>query len=477
MAISKLLYINDGGKRHHGVHLKNAIAYVTALEKTQDGRWIGGINCLPEYAYEQMKETKACFGKIDKRQAYHLIISFAEGEMDADRAFSFTEEFAKEYLGNRYEAIYTVHDNTDHMHSHIIFNSVSFLDGLKFHYKKGDWEKDMQPILTRLCKEYGVSVFEPEQGILQDEQKGKDWDVYKNGPFHWSEMVARDMDIAIVQAESFEEFLASMKEKGYEIKQNKYLAVKAPGMRRFLRTKTLGKNYEEERIRERIPLEHLSNYKMDSLEEAERVVYTQIPYGKRAHLSKLQKKYYAKLYRLGLIKQKPYSQAWRYRKEIREMQKVQNQYLFLVENQIESLEDLLLKTDALTEKRQEVRAEKRRIYQARQRCEGLFHLQDTIQKYQGFEESYQMGDAFFQEEHERWEALHEELRTQGYSYEEVEKLREHFQSEYARIGMLEKEVAKKLRVAKSILQELQTEEEPQKEKETEKNREKEQPKR
>lgn len=477
MAITKLLYINSGAKKHYGVHLKNAIDYVCSLDKTQGGRLIGAINCLPDYAYEQMKETKALFGKIDKRQGYHLIISFAEGEMDADGAFAFAREFAKEYLGEQYEALYTVHDNTEHMHCHIIFNSVSFLEGKKFHYKKGDWEKQMQPILTRLCQQYGVSVFEPEIGEQKPVPSEKDWDVYKNGPFHWSEMVARDIDLCVVQADTFADFIAKMQEKGYEIKQNKYLAIKAPGMKRFLRTKTIGKGYEENSLRERVLAERISDYKAESLEEAERVVYSKIPHGKRANLSKIQKKYYAKLYRLGMIKRRPYSQAWKYRKEIREMEQLQNQYLFLVENQITSAKDLVLKTESLEKDRKEVRAEKRKISQKRQRCASLFRLQDAMKQYESCEESYQKGDVFFREEHEAFENLSKQLKEQGYSYEEVEGLREHFQSEYIRIRILEKEVAKKLQIAKSILKELDAEEEQIKEKETEKSKEKEQPKR
>ena len=158
MATSKILYMKDCGKAFHGRHLKVALEYISAPEKTQDGRLISGINCIPEFAFEQMKETKKKYGKIDKRQAYHLIISFKEREVDADTAFEITEKFVKEYLGEKYEAVYAVHDNTAHIHSHIVFNSVSFLDGKKYRYEKGDWAKYIQPITNKLCEEYGIST-------------------------------------------------------------------------------------------------------------------------------------------------------------------------------------------------------------------------------------------------------------------------------------------------------------------------------
>ena len=155
--------MKDTGVSFHGRHLKCAIEYVMSLEKTQNGRLIGGINCQPDRAYEQMKATKNNYHKTDKRQGYHIILSFKEGESNPDKVFEITEKFVKEYIGGKYEAIYAVHDNTEHLHSHIIFNSVSFLDGKKYRYDRGDWEKLIQPITNRLCREYGLSELEIEE--------------------------------------------------------------------------------------------------------------------------------------------------------------------------------------------------------------------------------------------------------------------------------------------------------------------------
>lgn len=136
MAISKILYMKDCGGHFHGKHLKQALDYVMNPEKTQNGRLIGGMNCQPETAFKQMMDTKKEFGKVDKRQGYHLILSFKEGEVSPDTAYEITQKFVKEYLGSLYEAVYCIHDNTDHVHSHIIFNSVSFVDGRKYRYEK-----------------------------------------------------------------------------------------------------------------------------------------------------------------------------------------------------------------------------------------------------------------------------------------------------------------------------------------------------
>ena len=135
MAISKILHMKDSGNSFHARHLKRALDYVMNPEKTQGGRLVGAINCQADMAFEQMMDTKKQFGKTDKRQGYHIILSFKEDEVEPDRAFEITQKFVAEYLGDAYEAVFVVHDNTDHVHSHIVFNSV---------------RKDSKIFLTRL---------------------------------------------------------------------------------------------------------------------------------------------------------------------------------------------------------------------------------------------------------------------------------------------------------------------------------------
>lgn len=261
MAISKIMHMKDCGKSYHGMHLKRSLDYVTVPEKTQGGRLVGAMNCMVEHAYEQMRETKMKFDKNNQRQGYHIVLSFKEGEVEPDTAFEITQKFVSEYVGKRYEAVYAVHDNTDHIHSHIIFNSVSFVDGKKYHYSKGDWEREIQPITNRLCEEYGLSVLELDGERANSEYK--EWSVHKDGRFVWGDMIKRDLDACILQSATFESFLELLSEKGYEIKQGKHLAVKPPGMSRYKRSKTLGAEYSEERIRERIVEESLLSYQRE----------------------------------------------------------------------------------------------------------------------------------------------------------------------------------------------------------------------
>ena len=455
MAISKILHMKDSGNSFHARHLKRALDYVMNPEKTQRGRLVGAVNCQADMAFEQMMDTKKQFGKTDKRQGYHIILSFKEDEVEPDRAFEITQKFVAEYLGDAYEAVFVVHDNTDHVHSHIVFNSVSFVDGKKYRYEKGDWAKYIQPITNKLCQEYGLSIIDVEDGSKEKQHENyKDWSEYREGSFVWADMIKRDLDACILQANDFSGFLELLSEKGYEVKQGKYLAVRPQGMTRFRRCKTLGENYSQEAIVERIAKEDLSFYQSQNEEKQAAIVKCYVKRYHRAKMSGLQKRYYAKLYRIGKLKKKPYSQVWKYKDDIRKMHKLQEEYLFLVNHDIHSAEELVSVISSLTDKRKEVSAEKSRIYKARERSRELFDIADDMKELEPAEKSFLQGDEFFTDEHLQWETLKQKLLSQGYSLEEVEALRKHYKEEYSKACAKERAVFKELNIGKSIWKSL-----------------------
>ena len=455
MAISKILNMKDCGGHFHGKHLKRSLDYVMNPEKTQDGRLVGAINCQVDSAFEQMKATKRKFGKVDKRQGYHIILSFKEDEVNPDTAFEITRRFVEEYLGKSYEAVYVVHDNTAHVHSHIVFNSVSFVDGKKYRYEKGDWAKYIQPITNKLCQEYGLSIIDVDDGSKEKEHESyKDWSEYREGSFVWADMIKRDLDSCILQAGNYEQFLELLSDKGYEVKQGKYLAVKPQGMTRFRRCKTLGDMYSDEAIRERIEKEDISFYREQQKEVQPVLCKCKVRRYRRAKMSGLQKRYYAKLYRIGKLKKKPYSQVWKYKDDIRKMHKLQEQYLFLVRHKIESAEELVSVLDNLTDKKKEASKEKSKTYKAKERFKDIFDKAEQIRGLDDAESCYQSGDTFFEDEHNAWERLNTELLAQGYSVEEVESLRKNYESKYAQDCKAERAVSKELSLGKSIWKEL-----------------------
>ena len=456
MAISKILYMKDCGGHFHGKYLRQSLEYVMNPEKTQNCRLVGGINCQPEMAFRQMMDTKAKFGKLDKRQGYHIILSFKEGEADPDMAFEIAEKFVKEYLGSLYETVYCVHDNTDHVHAHIIYNSVSFVDGRKYRYEKGDWERDIQPITNRLCEEYGLSTI--DIGSEKEEKDYyKEYNEYREGKFVWGKMIARDLDACILQANDFDDFIDLLRDKGYEVKQGKHLAVKPPGMSRFRRCRTLGDDYTEANILRRIEEEDLSFYQSHKEFKPE-IVKCYVRRYKRARLTGLQKRYYAKLYRIGKLKKRPYSQVWKYKNDIKKMERLQQQYLFLVRHDVHSVEELAATILNLTDKKKESSSEKSRVYRARQRCKGLFDVAGEMDGLENAEKCFQKGDEFFADEHIQWQELESKLLAEGYSYEEVKKLREYYREQIAFVNGKESAAKKELNLGKSIWKDMVCEE-------------------
>lgn len=453
MAITKILYMKDCGNHDPGKHLRQAIDYILVPEKTGEEHFISSVNCQIPYAYEQMKAVKVQFGKTDKRQGYHIIISFEEGEVDALTAFEIVGKFVNEYLKDEYQAVYAVHDNTAHIHGHIIFNSVNFLTGKKFRYEKGDWAKYIQPITNRLCDEYGLSTISVDRDEAEPSDKYMEWRDSKDGKFIWSDMIKRDLDACVLQASDFNEFVSLLQEKGYEVKQNKYFTIKPPGLTRFRRCYRLGEEYSEERLRERIEAEDIQFYQEHHTEA--RIVKVVIPYHlKRAKLSGMQRKYFARLYRLEKLKSRPYSQAYKYRDEIRKMHKLHEQYMFLADHEIHSEEDLLTVYDALKKRKEELSQDRSRFYKEQARYKRLWQKADRMGELTPAETTFQNGDTFFRNEHEEYLKLQEEILQEGYSFNELCKLKTFYKEKSSGHQELRKDCNKKIRIAESLIKEV-----------------------
>lgn len=404
--------------------------------------------------------------------------------MDADTAFEVIGKFAKEYLGRDYEALYAVHDNTEHVHGHIIFNSVSFRDGRKYRYKKGDWAREIQPITNRLCEEYGLSTIEISEDRAKKSENYKEWNDFRDGKFVWADMIKRDIDAAVLQSATYESFLSVLSDMGYGIKnayrtEGKYLAIKPMGMSRFRRCRSLGENYTEERIWERIVQESLSSYKKIQAVQKTRIVRCRVKRYKRAKMSGIQKRYFARLYKTGLLKKRPYSKAWQYRDDIRKMQKLQEDYLFLVRHNVtgdkgqteNAIKELHLQ---MAGRKKETSREKSRIFKERARMKPLFDIADQLEELKESENCFQRGENLFEKEHEEYVKLSARLAKEGYTAGQLAEFKEHYRSEIARIREKEKAVAKEERIAARILAEITAGEragKPEPEKKQEKERE------
>ena len=231
--------------------MSKAIAYILNPEKTDEKLLVSSYGCASETAAREFEWTR----KIAEQKgmnpvriiARHVIQSFEIGEVTPELAHEIGKQFADEILGGKYEYVLTTHIDKDHVHNHLIFNAVDFVDYHAYKSYKRIYY-DMREVSDRLCKENGLSVIPPSQN------KGMGYKEYteaKRGT-SWKQKLKQTIDRLVITAKDYDDFLRLMQEGGYEIKTGKYISFRAEGQERFTRSKTIGENYTEERIKERI---------------------------------------------------------------------------------------------------------------------------------------------------------------------------------------------------------------------------------
>ena len=231
--------------------MSKAIAYILNPEKTDEKLLVSSYGCASETAAREFEWTR----KIAEQKgmnpvriiARHVIQSFEIGEVTPELAHEIGKQFADEILGGKYEYVLTTHIDKDHVHNHLIFNAVDFVDYHAYKSYKRIYY-DMREVSDRLCKENGLSVIPPSQN------KGMGYKEYteaKRGT-SWKQKLKQTIDRLVITAKDYDDFLRLMQEAGYEIKPGKYISFRAEGQERFTRSKTIGENYTEERIKERI---------------------------------------------------------------------------------------------------------------------------------------------------------------------------------------------------------------------------------
>ena len=332
--------------------LEGAIDYALNRDKTERTVFEDAIGCTCESAYQDMLATKRRFHKTEGVQGYHLIQSFAEGagEMTPELAHLIGLELAEQLLKGKYEVVITTHLNTKHYHNHLVFNSVSLEDGKKYHSNHRSYYEEIRKISDSLCQKYGLSIIQPGNG------KGKsyaEWQAEQAGKPTWRTAIRLDVKEAVASSYTWKQFLSSMEGKGYVFKLNrKYIALKAPGMERFIRLKSLGKNYSEEAIRMWIlqlkPKMKKSDRQVNKRKEIKR-------YG-------LQALYYSYLYQMGVLKKKPQKIPYQIRQDIRRLDARIAQMNFLDKHGITSREQLRSYRKPLEEQAITLTKERYRLY-------------------------------------------------------------------------------------------------------------------
>ena len=390
MAITKILNIKESEGRNPASHLKNALEYIQNPDKTEECVLVGGINCLPDTAFEQMEETKNIFHKTGKRQGYHVIISFSpEEKVTAEQAMYVLEHFAKDVLGDDYEVVYAVHTDREHMHGHLIWNSVSMTTGKKYNSPKSNWKNHLQPITNKYCDELGLSIMPAEYSRNPKNISRDKWEKEMS----MKEIILRDAKMCAYAAGNVEHFKYLMKRLGYVFKKDAWMEVQAPGFRYYHKLAKMDEMFSEDMLRHHVDMPWM----------AKPYFYSSDIRGlHRAKLSPFQKKFYAKLYRLRVVEQKRFVVGGaKYAEDLKRFHQLQDEYLLLVNNDIKSIVELV---DFISEKED-------RIQQIEDRQKEIYRESSSRKRSIKNEEQYREYQIWHMEVQEELDELKQEKRN------------------------------------------------------------------
>lgn len=318
--------------------LEEAVDYAANRDKTESACFETGLGCTTTSAFEDMRLNTLRWHKETGVQGYHLVQSFAEGEVTPELAHQIGVEFAEQLLLGKYQAIVTTHLNTKHYHNHIVWSAVSLEDGKKYHSNSKSYYTEVRALSDALCQKYGLSIIETPEALRGKRQYEK-WRAEENNQPTWRTAIRQDVDEAIQQSLTWRQFLSAMECKGYEVHMGrKYPVLRPPGKERFVRFKTLGKNYTPEVIQNRLLYPQFNRCFVENLP---RVQYGRLHGSKpRRKLTGLRALYYRYLYELGALPRKPRRPSYAVRQDAYKLDQRIRQMEFLSKHNIDTLKQL-----------------------------------------------------------------------------------------------------------------------------------------
>ncbi len=369
--------------------LDHCVGYVLNPEKTDIGRVLDyisngdktitpdgnvvlqtAVNCQLETAYQEMRATKKRWNKPGGVLGYHLVHSYAPGEVTPEQAHALGLEFVQQLLQGQYEAVVATHLDHDHLHCHILFNSVSLIDGKKYRDNFKAYFGDIRCASNEVSRRHGLSVIDP-QG------HGKsyaEWDAHKKGKATVRGFIRQDIDAIIGQSFTYASFLAALKKHGYEVKSGsnvKHTAVKPPGSRRFIRLDSLGEGYTEEAIKQRLSQSRVGTTPIPEptpiAKPPKRYTRKKAIPRKKPKLHGFRALYVHYLFFLEIIRPGPKHKyiPFSVREDVTRLHRYQKQFRLLQEYRIESDTDLSMLEDALQAKMDALTAQRKELYKAR----------------------------------------------------------------------------------------------------------------
>lgn len=384
MAYTKILVVHNRldksvayAQNEEKTSLETAIDYALNRDKTERTCFETAINCDRDTVYADMMDTKRRWGKVNRiRKGYHIIQSFAPGEVTPEQAHAVGVELARRLLGDRYEVIIATHLNKEHLHSHIVFNSVSFVDGMMYRDTKSDYYQGIRGTSDTICQEYGLSIIDPESKGRQYSE----WEAERKGKPTVRGLVRQDIDAALARAYTTKSFWQELTRLGYTIKRGpnvKHTAVRPPGAPRFVRLDSLGDGYTEADILSRLSAIRSGEAPPSTPEPPSPASQWLTPgrrYRPRGELPRKPRKlkglralYFKYLYLLGVIpKRRPKRQtALASRWEIIKFDRYQEQFRYLMKNRIETMGQLSMQYDAIQAEIDALTNQRRELYPLR----------------------------------------------------------------------------------------------------------------
>ncbi len=346
-------------------HVKTAIDYIAASDKTDNGELVSCYNCSLETADIEFKQTRRMAKSKGKQAARHIVQSFKPGEVTAEQAHEIGKKFADELLGGKYEYVIATHINSGAIHNHIIFNSVSVEDHRRYRSNKHTYKR-MRFINDSLCREYGLSIID-ENSRGNNKSQNEIYTEQRNKRVVWRDILRADIDTVIQQADSFDDFLNRMYQLGYGVKTGKYLAFKNKAQQRYMRIKSLGSDYTEDEIKERIVTKRQAIPKRIRNSGRDITLLIQIESNIKCQTSKAYENW-AKLHNL------------------KEAAQTLN---FLIEHDISSFEDLDSKVDTLKKQQRSMVAELKQLNDDIKDIDERIHFIKTYDEYKPIAEEYE----------------------------------------------------------------------------------------
>ena len=404
MAYTKILVIHNRLDKCVGytqdpekTSLEAAIDYALDREKTEQTCFETAINCDRESVYADMMDTKRRWGKEGrKRKGYHIIQSFAPGEVTPDQAHAVGVEFARRLLGDRYEVIVSTHLNKAHLHSHIVFNSVSFVDGAMYRDQLKDYYGGngvgIRGTSDALCRAHGLSIIEPSEPLGGPVSRAE-WEAARQGKATVRDLIRRDVDEAIRQAYTYQSFLGQLRRMGYRVKTGprvKHTAILPPGGKGYIRLDSLKDGYTEADIQARLAAVRSGEAPPDTpptilfrlLEPGRRYrVRGKLPRRPRK-LTGFQALCFKYLCLLGAYpKRRPGNRAaFSMREELLKLDRYQEQFHYLRKNRIETAAQLSMQYDAVQAEMDALTERRGQLYRQKRRGDGGGEIQTEIEQ-------------------------------------------------------------------------------------------------